>query len=112
MALAPDLETAVGTSGLARLISAALQTGLALLVASSIGVGVAIRTNAVPPFDWQLTLDDQYILAIHDGPVCQAMPGIPTGACADYLPDLREFTITYRTPQTNWLLLSALLPER
>jgi hypothetical protein len=93
-------------------VCAALQTGLALLLASGIGAGVAIRTNAVPPFDWLLTLDDQHILAIHGGPVCWTMPGITSGACADYLPDLRAFTISYRTPHTHWVLLSALLPER
>jgi hypothetical protein len=98
MALTPDLQTAAGTSGLARLLSAALQTRLALLVASGIGAGVAIRTNAVAPFDWQLTPDGQHVLAIRDGPVCQAMLEIPARACADYLPDLREFTVTYRTP--------------
>jgi hypothetical protein len=31
---------------------------------------------------------------------------------ADELPDLREFTITYRTPHNRWVLLSTLLPER
>ena len=110
MAFTPDLEPAVGPSGLAWLISAALQTGLALLVASGIGAGVAMRTNAVPRFDWQLRPDGQHILALQDGPVCQAMAGIPAGACADYLPDLREFTITYRTPQGEWTLVSALVP--
>jgi hypothetical protein len=107
----PDLETAIDTPGLARLMRAAFQIGLALLLASSIGAGVAIRSNAVPPFDWQLTLDGRHILAIHDGPVCQTMPGIPAGACADYLPDLREFTISYHTAHTNWVLVSALRPE-
>ena len=103
---------AIGMSGLARIFSIALKTGLSLLVASVIGAGLAIRTNAVPPFDLQLTPDGQHVLAIHDGPVCQAMPGLSDGVCADYVADLREFTISYRTPHTNWVLVSALIPER
>jgi hypothetical protein len=108
----PHQRARIGLQGLARIMSVALKTGLVLLVVSCIGAGVAVRTNTVPPFDWQLTPDGQHILAIHDGPVCEVMPGIGAGACADYLPDLREFTISYRTLQANWVLVSAVLPER
>jgi hypothetical protein len=80
------------------------------LIVGSIGVGLALRAHAVPPFDWQLTVDGVRSVAIHYGPVCQELPGIGAGACADYAPDLEEFTITYHTPQGDRILVSALLP--
>jgi hypothetical protein len=93
-------------SGLASTLTAVV----GLLVIGSIGVGLALRPHAVPPFDWQLSVGGVRSVAIHYGPVCQELPGIGAGACADYTPDLWEFTITYHTPQGDRTLVSALLP--
>jgi hypothetical protein len=81
-----------------------------LLLFGSIGVGLAVRAYAVPAFDWQLTMHGVRSVTIHYGPICQELPGIGAGACADYAPDLQEFNITYHTPQGDRTLVSALLP--
>ena len=93
-------------SGLASTLTAVVR----LLVVGSIGVGLALRAHVMPPFDWQLTVDGVRSVAIHYGPVCQELPGIPAGACADYTPDIQEFRIAYHTPQGDRTLVSALLP--
>ncbi len=41
-----------------------------LLVVGSVDVGLALRAHAVPPFDWQLSVDGVRSVAIHYGPVC------------------------------------------
>jgi hypothetical protein len=81
-----------------------------LLVVGSIGLGLAFRGHAVPPFDWQLTVDGVRSVAIQYRPVCQELPSISAGACADYTPDLQEFRITYHTPQGDRTLVSTLMP--
>jgi hypothetical protein len=92
-------------SGLAITLTAVV----GLLVVGSIGVGLALRAHVMPPFDWQLSVDRVRSIAIHYGPVCQELPGIGAGACADYTPDLQEFSITYHTPQGDRTLVSVLL---
>ena len=88
---------------------------LGLLVVGSLSSTVAflaLRADEVPAFDWQLTLDGQHGLALHYGPVCMQVPGVPTGACADYVPEVREFSVSYYTPDTHQQLVSALVPVR
>jgi len=96
--------------GLRSCLASTLTAVVGLLVVVSIGAGLAFRAHAVPPFDWQLTVDRVRSVAVHYGPVCQELPGIGAGACADYTPDLQEFTITYHTPQGDRSLVSVLLP--
>jgi hypothetical protein len=98
--------------GLRSCLASTLTAVVGLLVVGSIGVGLVLRAHAVPPFDSQLSVDGVRSVALHYGPVCQELPGIAAGACADYTADIQEFTITYHTPQGEWTLVSALLPVR
>jgi hypothetical protein len=110
----PDLETTIGMPGLARLMPAALQIALVLLVAGSIGAGIAIRTNAVPPFDWQFTPDGRHILVIHNGPspTCAPIPNPPQHGCFRPGPERREFSVDYITPDGVRSLVWLRLPTR
>ncbi len=87
-------------------------TAVVGLLVGCIGLGLAFRAHVVPPFDWQLTVDGVRSVAVHYGPVCQELPGIGAGACADYTPDLQEFSIVYHTPQGDRTLVSVLRPMR
>ena len=89
-----------------RVIFSAFQCENGLLVLS----GIFPKNVVIPPLDWQLSADGVRSVAIRCGSVCQELPGISAGACADYTPDLQEFHITYHTPQGNRTLVSALVP--
>ena len=96
-----------------RVVAMTLMAGMGLLVVASLGTGfVAFRTRDIPAFDWRLSADKQASLAVHYGPVCRQLPGIPAGACGDYVQDMYEFDISYSTPHTQQQWVSALVPIR
>jgi hypothetical protein len=98
-----------------QVLATTLMAAMGLLAAGSLGLStglIAFRTRDIPPFDWRLSADKQLSLAVHYGPVCRQLPGIPEGSCGDYVPDMYEFDISYATPHTQQQWVSALVPIR
>jgi hypothetical protein len=98
-----------------QILVTALLAAMGLLVVSSLSLGTAFvtfRSRDLRPFDLRLSADKQQSLAVHFGPVCRQLPGIPDGSCGDYVPDLYEFDISYATPHTHQQWVSALVPIR
>ena len=101
--------------GRGRVVATTLMAAMGLLVVASLGLGtglIAFRTRDIPAFDWRLSADRQASLAVHYGPVCRQLPGIPAGSCGDYVQDMYEFDISYSTPHTQQQWVSALVPMR
>jgi hypothetical protein len=86
-----------------------------LVIAGSLGYALgflAFHADKVRPFDWRLVVNESRAVMVHYGPVCMPMPGTPAGACADYVPDLNEFSLIYSAAGRPQVLASALVPVR
>ena len=97
---------------LGQFLAAAGLMAWVLLVTVSLIFGtayLAFRADAVPAFEWRHTMLGRHSLVLSHSPVCLDMPGLPPGACADYVTDLNEIRLTYQTPNSSQVLVSTLV---
>ena len=92
---------------LSRWLGVMLIIGVSILIAGSIGIGVAVRADAVPEVDWFLRPIPQHLVMVHYGRNIAYTPKLAVSSRAA-LPSARAqhyVSVYFQTPQRAWSLI-------
>ena len=91
---------------LSRWLGVMLIIGVSLLIAGGIGIGVAVRADAVPEVDWFIRPISQHLVMIHYGRNIAYTPKLADSPPAVSSARHQHYVSVYlQTPQRAWSLL-------